>query len=143
MYDDILIPTDGSASVETVLEHTLEIATGRDARLHVLSVVDDQALLTLDDEIKEDALADLRAEAEQAVDELTDRLNGVDLDIVTSTRRGTPAEEIVDYAASEGIDLVTMGTQGDDYTENILGSTSEKVVTQSPVPVLTVNVSES
>ena len=35
-----------------------------------------------------------------------------------------------------------MGTQGDDYTENILGSTSQKVVTQSSVPVLTVNVSE-
>lgn len=142
MYDDILVPTDGSLSTEAVLDHTIEIATGRDATLHVLYVIDDQVFLTLDHEMKEDVLEDLRYEGEQAINRVTDRLDAIGLDVETAIRQGKPADEIVEYAESRGIDVVTMGTQGEDYTENILGSTSEKVVTRSPVPVLTVNVSE-
>lgn len=143
MYKDILLPTDGSGTVETVLDHTVEIGTGRDATVHLLYVVDDQVLLTLDDERKEGVLEDLRSQGERALDRVADRLSGTDLDVVTEITDGKPAEEIVAYAESEGIDIVTMGTQADDYTENILGSTSQTVVTRSPVPVLTVNVSDT
>jgi len=142
MYDDILVPTDGSLSTETVLDHTIEIATGRDATVHVLYVIDDQVFLTLDHEMREDVVEDLRYEGEQALDRVTDRFDAIGVDVVTAIREGKPAEEIVAYAEEEDVDIVTMGTQGDEYTENILGSTSEKVVTRSPVPVLTVNVSD-
>ncbi|MXR50975.1 universal stress protein [Halovenus sp. WSH3] len=141
MYDDILVPTDGSDSVMSVLDHTTDIATRRDATVHVLYVIDDQAFLTLDDEMKDEVLAEMQAEGEQALDAVTEETETAGLETVTSIRRGRPAEEIVDYAETAGIDVITMGTQGDDYTENILGSTSQKVVTQSPVPVLTVDVS--
>jgi nucleotide-binding universal stress UspA family protein len=33
-----------------------------------------------------------------------------------------------------------MGTRAGEYTNNILGSTAQKVVTDAPVPVMTVNV---
>lgn len=142
MYDDILIPTDGSDSVPTVLEHTTDIATRRDATVHVLYVIDDQAFLTLDDEMKDDVLAEMQGKGERALDAVLSELESAGLETERSIRRGRPAEEIVEYAATAGIDVITMGTQGDEYTENILGSTSQKVVTQSPVPVLTVDVSE-
>jgi nucleotide-binding universal stress UspA family protein len=142
MYDDILVPTDGSDSVATVLEHTLDIATRRDATVHVLYVIDDQAFLTLDDEMKDEVLTEMQTEGERALDTIASETDAEGLETVTSIQRGRPAEEIVDYAESTDIDVITMGTQGDDYTENILGSTSQKVVTQSPVPVLTVDVSE-
>jgi nucleotide-binding universal stress UspA family protein len=142
MYDDILVPTDGSDAVDTVLEHTVDIATRRDATVHVLYVIDDQAFLTLDDEMKDEVLAEMNAEGERALDAVASETESEGLETVTSIRRGRPAEEIVDYAVEAGVDVITMGTQGDDYTENILGSTSQKVVTRSPVPVLTVNVSE-
>jgi nucleotide-binding universal stress UspA family protein len=38
------------------------------------------------------------------------------------------------------VNLITMGTHG-DQTTNMLDSTSQRVVTDSPVPVLTVKVS--
>jgi nucleotide-binding universal stress UspA family protein len=53
---------------------------------------------------------------------------------------GDPAEETLNYVRSEGIDLVIMGTHGRKGLEHILfGSVAERVVKQSPVPVLTVN----
>ena len=57
--------------------------------------------------------------------------------------RGKPADAIVSYVTDAGIDLVTMGTQADEYEKNMFGSTAQKVVQNSPVPVLTVGVSES
>ena len=142
MYDDILVPTDGSDSVDTVLEHTVDIATRRDATVHVLYVIDDQAFLTLDDDMKDEVLTEMQTEGERALDAVVSETEAAGLETTTSIRRGRPAEQIVEYAETAGIDVITMGTQGDEYTENILGSTSQKVVTQSPVPVLTVDVSD-
>jgi len=139
MYDEILVPTDGVATTERVLDHTVEIAAGQDARLHLLYVVDDQAFLTLDDETKDEVVADLREEGERVVDDAASRLAGTDLDATTITR-GKPADEIVAYVDEADIDLVTMGTHGDDYTENMIGSTSQDVVASASAPVLTVAV---
>lgn len=141
MYEDILVPTDGSESIDGVLEHTLEVAEGGEPTVHVLYVIDDQVLLTLDDEQAEGVLTDLHTEGEVALDRVTDRIEAAGLPTEAVIEEGKPAEKIVEYAADNDVDIITMGTQGDDYTENMLGSTSQKVVTKAPVPVLTVNVS--
>jgi nucleotide-binding universal stress UspA family protein len=53
---------------------------------------------------------------------------------------GDPAQEILNYVQSEGIDLIVMGTHGRKGLEHVIfGSVAERVVTNSPVPVLTVN----
>jgi nucleotide-binding universal stress UspA family protein len=53
---------------------------------------------------------------------------------------GDPAEEIVKYIDSEGIDLVIMGTHGRKGLDRILfGSVATYVVARSSAPVLTVN----
>jgi nucleotide-binding universal stress UspA family protein len=46
--------------------------------------------------------------------------------------------EIVDYARTEGIDLVVMSTHGRGGLNLIIGSAAEKVVRKSPCPVLTI-----
>jgi nucleotide-binding universal stress UspA family protein len=140
MYDDILVPTDGGEGFGPVLDRAIEIAPDG-ATAHVLYVVDDRAFLTLDDEMKTDVLEDLQAEGTDAVGTVADELEAAGLDTVTEIRRGTPADEIVAYAAEADVDVVTMGTQGDDYTQNILGSTAEQVVADASIPVLTVDLS--
>ncbi|QSG03573.1 universal stress protein [Natranaeroarchaeum sulfidigenes] len=142
MYSDILVPTDGGPSVETVLEHTTDIADADGTTVHVLYVIDDGAFLTLKDDMKTEVLEDLRSEGERAVSEVAEDLDADGFEVETAIRRGSPAETIVSYVEDAGIELVTMGTQADKYTENMLGSTSQKVVTKSPAPVLTVNVAE-
>jgi len=53
---------------------------------------------------------------------------------------GDAAQEVLNYVQSESIDLVIMGTHGRKGLEHIIfGSVAERVVKQSPVPVLTVN----
>lgn len=53
---------------------------------------------------------------------------------------GDPAEEIVRYIETEGIDLVVMSTHGRKGLDRVLfGSVTNHVVRTSSVPVLTVN----
>jgi len=143
MYQDILVPTDGGESVGQVLEHTIDIADGRDVTAHILYVVDDRAFLAMDEDMHADVLANLEAEGEAAVSEVAETLEQAGIETTTHIAQGDPAERIVEYVDDAGIDLVTMGTQAGEYEKNMLGSTSQKVVTKSPVPVLTVNLSES
>lgn len=58
---------------------------------------------------------------------------------VTSTvRKGDPAGEIVDYAKTEGVDLIAMPTHGRGiFRRFLLGSITAKVIHDAPVPVLT------
>ncbi|KAA9404448.1 universal stress protein [Haloarcula hispanica] len=143
MYSDILVPTDGSASMKQVLEHTIDIADGRDVTVHALYVVDDRAFLSMDDEMQDEVLENLRTEGEEATSVVRDTLEQEGIEVSTAIQRGKPADRIVSYVADADIDLVTMGTQADKYEKNMLGSTAQKVVTKSSVPVLTVDVSES
>ncbi|WP_336330124.1 universal stress protein [Haloarcula sp. CGMCC 1.2071] len=143
MYSDILVPTDGSASMEQVLEHTIDIADGRDVTVHALYVVDDRAFLSMDDEMQDEVLENLRTEGEEATSVVRDTLEQEGIEVSTAIKRGKPADRIVSYVADADIDLITMGTQADKYEKNMLGSTAQKVVTKSSVPVLTVDISES
>ncbi|WP_419659920.1 universal stress protein [Desulfosarcina variabilis str. Montpellier] len=53
---------------------------------------------------------------------------------------GDPADEILKAIETEGIDLLVMGTHGRRGLEHMLfGSVAEKVVKQSPIPVVSIN----
>jgi len=138
-YDEILVPTGGEQRIETVVEHTTSVASRSDTTAHVLYVVDNQAFLTLDEEIKADVVEEMREEGKKAVQEASQLLEQAGIAVETAITQGKPADEILAYVEEEGIDLVTMGTRGDEYTDNMLGSTAQSVVSESPVPVLTVN----
>jgi len=138
MYETILFPTDGSDHAETVAEHAFEAAKTRSATLHVLSVVDDRAFLVLDDARVEQVREDLRATAREATDAAATRAAEAGLEVETAIDTGHPAECIVDYATENDVDLIVMGTSGDDYENNVVGSVSQRVVRTAPVPVTTV-----
>lgn len=83
--------------------------------------------------------ADLAKGGERKLKEFADTAFP-DRPVKTKTRPGEPAEEILKYAADEKTDLIIMGTHGRKGLERIFfGSTAERVVKLSPVPVLTVN----
>jgi len=142
MYDTVLLPTDGSESAETVVEHARDVAVRRGADVHVLYVVDDRAFLTMDDDRVPEVTDQLRAEGERATSEVAAAFEREDLDVTTELRQGDPADEILAAAADRDADLVVMGSHGADPTRNLLGSVSQEVVTRSSVPVLTVNVAD-
>ena len=138
MYETILFPTDGSDHAATVADHAIDVAATRNATLHVLSVVDDRAFLVLDDERVADVRGDLEATAREATDDAVTRAAERGVETETAIETGNPAECIVDYAAAADVDLIVMGTSGDEYERNVVGSVSQRVVREAPVPVTTV-----
>lgn len=140
MFDHILFPTDGSDHARTVRNYALDIAQTRDATLHVFSVVDDRAFLTLDDDRVEEVRSELQADAQAAIDEAVTGASEHGVDTVSETAVGSPSEAIIEYIESAPVDLVVMGTSGDHYERNVVGSVSQRVVEQSPVPVMTIGL---
>lgn len=65
------------------------------------------------------------------------RTGGVKTEMVV--REGMEAREIVNYAVSEKMDLIVMGTHGVSGIEHaFMGSIAEKVLRASPIPVMVV-----
>jgi nucleotide-binding universal stress UspA family protein len=126
--------------MDAVVQTAADIADLRGADVHVLYVIDDRAFLTLHDEMKTDVLAELEGEGEAATDRAATRLREAGIDVTTAIREGDPADQILAYAESIDADLITMGTRSGDYTNNLMGSVSQKVVARSQTPVLTTNL---
>jgi nucleotide-binding universal stress UspA family protein len=140
MYERILVPTDDVESMEAAFDHAIDIASKRDATVHVLYAIDKRAFLTLDESMKDDVEQQLAEQGDETVAAAADRFREAGVDVVTSCRSGDPADVILDYVDEADIDLVVMGTRRSDYQQNMLGSVSRKVAGSTPVPVLTVNV---
>ncbi|WP_123538193.1 universal stress protein [Halosimplex salinum] len=133
MFDDILVPTDGSDCAQAAVGHAEDLARRYESNVHVLCVADSRLLENAPqyDQIKKE-----RAEiAERTSDEIA--ATGVSVE--QAVRTAVPYEAILQYASEEDIDLVVMGTHGRTGVERyLLGSVTEKVVRLSDVPVLTV-----
>lgn len=140
MFNRILLPTDGTDAMQTVIDHAIDIASRRDAVIHILYVVDDRAFLTLQDGMKADVIAELEAEGETALEATTRLFDDSDIKTTTALRKGDPADEIISYATETNADLITMGTRRADYTENLVGSVSQSIVARADIPVLTTNL---
>lgn len=142
MYDDILVPTDGSAGTATVLSHALAIATDRDATIHGLYVVDHRRYTAAPEGRTDEILAELEAEGEAALSELAETATDGGIDVLTEQRDGVPHNVIVEYADERGIDLIVMGTHGRTGPDRLanLGSTTDRVLKTGDVPVLVVDI---
>jgi nucleotide-binding universal stress UspA family protein len=138
MYDEILVPTDGSEAAAAALNHAIDLAERYGARLHALYVVDARAYATLDAGANL-VIDSLEGEGDEAVRAIEERAEGAGLDVITEVATGTPHEAILEYADERDIDLIVMGTHGRRGLDRVLlGSVTERVVRSSPVPVMTI-----
>lgn len=137
MYDRVLFPTDGSEGADEVLEHVLDVAAAYDATVHVLHVADTTRDSVL--QIRGEVVDALEREGEQIVRRAAERADERRVETVTEVLQGEPYSTIVEYASSRDVDIVVMPTHGRRGLERfLLGSTTERVVRRSDVPVLTV-----
>jgi len=141
MYDQVLVPTDGSDRAATALEYGVDLVTQYDATLHTLHVVETTGVAeTLDGDQFDVVLERIERAGEDAVDSFVDQARQAGIDDVESTvRKGVPHEEILGYIDDNDIDVVVMATAGRTGSEReVVGSVTERLVRSSPVPVLTV-----
>lgn len=139
MYDDVLIPFDGTDGAAEALHHAAEIAHWADATLHVLFVADTtRDSITVVETQVVDALV---REGEDIVEEAEKTLRTLGADYDSDVIQGNPAPTIVEYAERYDHDLIVMPTQGrEGVSRYLVGSVTEKVVRLSSVPVLTVRM---
>ncbi len=140
MYDDILIPTDGSETIDETLAHGLPIAADNDATVHGLYVVDSRITAAATDETAPDLERSLEEEGRDAVAAVTGQASERGLETEADVRKGTPSKTILEYADEHDIDLIVIGTRGKSAREKVtsLGSVSERVVDNASVPVFVV-----
>jgi len=137
MYEDILVPVDGSEASMDAVTHAASLAEVHDARIHVIYVVQPQAGVESAGVDVVGALEDVGKRAIEDAEALA-REAGIE-SVETAILEGTPHRQIMEYAEDNGIDLVVMGTHGrTGLGRLLLGSVTEKIVRVSSVPVLTV-----
>ncbi|ELY52514.1 universal stress protein [Natronolimnohabitans innermongolicus] len=124
MFDRILVPTDGSGPANAALEYAGEIAAVEATTVHVLHVRDPDAD---------------PADVEALLEDSREWASETDGPIVDSVETGEPRDAILEAAAEHDVDAIVMGTRGRQGVGRlILGSVTESIVRDAPVPVLVV-----
>ena len=140
MFTSILCPVDFSVHSERALAYALDLAALTHGHLTVVTVVD--AFL--------DAAANATGTRDALASQTQQEIQGL-LERVAASRRqpyerigvtvevGEPAREILKQVSECRADLIVMGTQGLEGARRLVfGSTTERVLRESRVPVLAV-----
>ena len=145
MYDTVLFPTDGSETAVAAADHGIDMAVRHDATLHVLYVVDHERVTQMAPDLGSDHVkSTLQEEGERATSEIADKASAEGIDTTTSVREGSAAEMIISYADDAGADAIVMGTNGRSGMDRLLmGSTAERVIQNTELPVMTVKRPEN
>lgn len=143
MYKKILVPVDGSPNSECVLDHVKAMATGcKVPEVVLLMVVEPLSLgyYGITEDVINEALKTGTESARESVTKFANRLIKEGVYTTTAVEQGKPADAILGFARTTGADLIIMSTHGHSgITRWALGSVADRVVRQSPVPVMLVS----
>ncbi len=145
MIATILAPTDFSDGSRRAIDTAIQFALQFRATLWLIHVGQQAADREFSGSTRAEILHRAREEqvkvAAARMEALADELRAAHPDLLLKTRQvgGTPHAAIIDAATDVGADLIVMGTAGLTGLSHFwLGSTAERVVRMSNVPVLTV-----
>ena len=155
MYKKILGPLDGSKLSECSLDHIKAVAMGCHVSDVVLLAVLEPVLPSYSENWGsqettqqmvrqwQQAEKENRQKAQNYITKAADSLKkegvAVNTAIIDSKVGKGVAESILDYAQSNGVDLIIMSTHGrSGVTRFTFGSVADKVVRHAQVPVITV-----
>lgn len=141
MYDDILVPTDGSDGATAAIDHAIAIARRYGSTIHALYVVDTRMSPITSGMDPDEVRSLLDPDPTEAV---VDRAAAADILVVDRVQIGVPHATILAYIDEHDIELVVMGTHGRSGIDRaLLGSVAERVVRTADVPVLTVPMADA
>lgn len=142
-HERILIATDDSEPARKAVAEAITQADAFDASLHAVSVIETAEPQPAFNDSAVDSEEEIPAE--QAVQRVVSEANSRTLDqnVVSAVLRGQPASAVLQYASEHDIDLIVVGTHARDGIDRlIVGSVAERIIRDSPVPVVTVAMNE-
>ncbi|MBL7851469.1 MAG: universal stress protein [Cyclobacteriaceae bacterium] len=141
----ILVPCDFSACAVEAFQFARAIALKTRGEVHVLKAIDLPVMMVAGFDVQPYAydptlLRDLESDAREKFDKLLERFGADGLMIKFHVKYEPPTVAIRHFIKENGIDLVVMGTKGSSgINEYLIGSTTEKIVQKSTVPVIAVH----
>ncbi|MBK9924294.1 MAG: universal stress protein [Anaerolineales bacterium] len=139
MFERILLAVDGSEHAEHAAKIAAELGQCvESAELRIVVSYDPippylgepNLQLTIDTRLEE---------AQHVLQKAIEAVGETHLDIHTELIEGNPADAIIDVAKTRDSDIIVMGSRGlGGLAGLLLGSTSQKVVSHAPCPVLIV-----
>ena len=169
MFKRILAPCDGSELAEkSVFPRVEALAKAMDAEIIILRVIPvpsgrsgtafkpgapefpmslpvtpEDARVARHPIYKDQEIASAEGEARRSVTEVATMLREKGLTVRSEVLLGQPAEEIIDYAEKEGVDLIVMCSHGSSGIRRwVFGSVTEKVLRGATTPVLVIRPEE-
>jgi len=145
MYEKIMVTLDGSELAECVLPHVEAIVKGCLVKEVVFFRVVEIAQLvnylmsTPSDDVKRDIESEGKAEAENYLKQLVDRVNYDGVNVHWEVMEGLVADSIADYATNNEVDLIIIATHGrSGISRWVMGSVADRILRSACVPVLMV-----
>lgn len=148
MYNNILVPVDGSRSAQAVLPHAAELASKFGGHIHLLYVTPDPTnVMAATDGMAyavnaQEEYAALQAEGQQFLEQAKERLHAhypdLNIEAHQQSRQGRPVADIIAGAAKDlKADLLIMATHGrSGIAHMMLGSVAEATLKKLHIPVL-------
>jgi nucleotide-binding universal stress UspA family protein len=169
MYDKVLVPCDGSDLAQrSVFPYVVELAKNHEAEVIIIRVIpgppgksgtayrartpempislpetQEDARVARHPIYRDQEIASAVDEAKRSVAGAAAILRKEGVQVTTEVLLGDPAEEIVEYAEREGIDIIVMCSHGSGGIRRwVFGSVTEKVVSSTSVPLLIIRPQE-
>jgi len=145
-FKTILFAVDFSQSSDYAFQFALSLAKKYDARLLIIHVINEPVDLR-GFYVPHISFEKLEQEIEEGAKKMMEKFCRAQIkdysNYETFIVPGIPYDEIIKKAQEQSADLILMGTHGRTGLDHVLfGSTAEKVVRKSPVPVMTVRFAE-
>jgi nucleotide-binding universal stress UspA family protein len=137
MFEHILLPLDGSSLAELVLPHAVALSEAFNSKLTLLRVVYKDNDEEQNNIVNPMAWQIKKSEAEAYLKSVHNHLAEVNVDSKIKIMEGKPAQQIIDFAQNEGVELIIMSSHGSSGVSawNI-NSNVQKVLLRAFVPVM-------
>ncbi|MEJ8813205.1 universal stress protein [Variovorax ureilyticus] len=150
MYQNILVPVDGSATSMQGLEQAIAMARLTNGRIRLIHIVDELSFALAADAYAAyagDWLSVLRENGSKLLQECLQKVEAADISVDTVLRDnldGSVHDIVTKEAAAWPADLIVLGTHGRRGAKRmLLGSSAENILRTAPVPVLLVRAPET
>ncbi len=145
MMKKILCPVDFSDSSDYAVWYAHELSMLLGGELHCLHVVNSVSAGGLVDGVYassgsiDSVLERISEHAKEELEKTVNRFEMLGVPVVGHHRTGRPVDEIMAVAEELDADVIVIATHGrTGFDRMVFGSTCEKIVRQSPIPVLSV-----